>query len=208
MFDTAKFDSLKEINAYKKKLNWGETPAIYHMASTSISELDGILTHGFESAYKTILNPNSWNLDYLGAYKDEEGNTQVRNKPKVILRHYYDEQNYELHCYPVIRGEMVTTRYHDIESCPFHNWTPETLKRLFRISSLVSFIIYTFQSGDRADLALIHYSHKKVQELIHILDASFDIVKIKGYNIAEFCNEIYQRQPNVHLDGLLDDSND
>ena len=54
--------NLKEINAYKKKLNWGDVPAIYHLAATSISDVDGILTHGFDSAFKQLLDrSNNWN---------------------------------------------------------------------------------------------------------------------------------------------------
>lgn len=208
MFENIELTDLKTINAYKKKLNWGEIPAIFHMASSSISELEGILTHGFDSAYKRLLNKSTWNLSYLEGYTDTDGSIQVKKKPKIILRHAYTEHNYELHCYPVVHGEMVTTRILNNPYSPFENWIPEIMRRLFRISSLISFIIYTFQNGDKADLALIHYSHLKVQELIGILEESFDIVKIKGYNIAEFCKEIYRRQPNVHLDDLLDDNND
>ena len=53
--------SLKEINAYKKKINWGDIPTIYHLATSSISDLDGILTHGFNSAFKQLLDQQNWN---------------------------------------------------------------------------------------------------------------------------------------------------
>lgn len=45
--------SLKEINAYKNKLNWGDIPSIYQLASNAIREMDGMLTHGFSI---TLLN--------------------------------------------------------------------------------------------------------------------------------------------------------
>jgi hypothetical protein len=196
--------TLKEITAYKKKLNWGDVPAIYHMASSSVSELDGILTHGFDSAYKRLLNKNNWNLDFLDGHIDDNGNVVVSHLPKITLRHCYDEQNYELHCFPMVKGERLNASLSHHSLCPFQLWTPETMQMLFRISSLVSFIIFTFKNGDKADLALIKYSHKRVQELINELSQSFEIVDIIGYSIAEFCKELYRRRPNFSIADLLD----
>jgi hypothetical protein len=200
--------NLKEITAYKKKLNWGEVPAIYHMASSSLSDVDGILTHGFDSAYKTLFNKSNWNLDLLGGYKDEQGNLLVERKPKISLRHVFDEQHYELHCYPIVKGERLVGALAEHALCPFNIWRPETMQMLFRISSLVAFIIYTFKNGDKADLLLIKYAHRRVEELILELRKSFDITEIKGYSIAEFCKEIYRRRPNFDLDDLLDTPNE
>lgn len=208
MFEELKSESLKEITAQKKKLNWGEVPAIYYMASSSLGDLEGILTHGFESAYKTILNKTTWNLSYLDGYRDKDGVIFVNKKPKIMLRHVYTENNYELHCYPIVHGEPVNTIVQNNQYCPFEAWIPEVSQRLFRVSSLTAFIIYTFQSGDKADLKLIKYSHVKIQELINTLSESFEIVKVKGYNIVEFCNYVSRRKGNLHIDELLgDDAN-
>jgi len=196
--------TLKEITAYKKKLNWGDVPTIYHMASSSISELDGILTHGFDSAYKHLFDKSNWNLDLLGGHKDSNGNILVTDKPKITLRHCYDEQNYELHCYPIVQGERLNVSLSQHSLCPFQQWTPETMQMLFRISNLVSFIVFTFKSGDPADLALIKYSHKRVQELMNELSKSFEIVDVVGYSIADFCKELYRRKPNFSIADLLD----
>ena len=68
---------------------------------------------------------------------------------------------------------------------------------------MISFIVYTFKSGDQADLALIKFSHKRVQELIGELSNSFEIVDITGYTIAEFCKELY-KSPNFVVTELLD----
>jgi len=196
--------TLKEINAYKKKLNWGEVPAIYHMATSTIGELDGILTHGFDSAYKRIFNKNQWNLTFLQAFKDNEGNIQVAKKPKISLKHYFDEQNYELHCYPIVQGERLSGSSIKNPLCPFENWQPESMRMLFRISSLVSFIVYSFQGGDEADMALIKHAHLRVEELISILRESFEIVDIIGYSIADFCFEISRRKQSHEVSDLLD----
>ncbi len=189
--------TLKEITAFKKKITWGDVPAIYHMVSSSVGDVEGILTHGFDSAYKRLLNKNTWNLDLLGGYKDKEGNIQVKNKAQLTLRHNYNDMGYELHCYPIINGETITRTIKNDPRCPFHQWSPESMQMLFRINSLVAFSIYSYQSGDEADMALIKQAFVCVEKLIDILTESFDIVDIKGYNIAEFYQEIDSRQGNV-----------
>ncbi|NQY35452.1 MAG: hypothetical protein HRT37_10870 [Alteromonadaceae bacterium] len=190
------YPELKEINAYKKKLNWGEIATIYHMLATSVGELDGILTHGFDSGYKHILDPHTWNLSLLGGSRDPFGNIEVKNKPQIMLQHSYDDTTYELHCFPVVNGERFDEAAKGDPMCPFVIWQPQTMRMLFRISSLTSFMMYNFQSGDEADFELIKFAHFKVQKLISILRESFDIIDIKGYNIAEFYLEIRRRHSN------------
>jgi len=189
--------NLKEINAYKKKINWGDVSTIYHMFSTSVGDLDGILTHGFDSAYKQVLNPNTWNLDLLGASKNADGSLHVESKPQISLRHEYNEMGYELHCYPVIDGKNITQNMTNKANCPFNNWLPEKMQMLFRVNSLVAFAIYSFQNGDEADIALLKFAHYKVEELITILSESFQIFAVKGYSIAEFYQEIAKRNGNI-----------
>lgn len=200
--------SLKEINAYKKKLNWGEVPAIYHMVSTSIGDLDGILTHGFDSAYKQILNKDTWNLNLLGGEKDELGKITVRYKPQISLRHAFTEMGYELHCYPVVLGEKVNRTLVNNSNCPFKVWYPETTRMLFRINSLVSFIIFAHQSGDEADLALLKYAFYRVEKLISILRESFEVVDVKGYTIAEFFKQVSKQIDIASYEDLLDKPED
>jgi len=182
--------NLKEINAYKRKINWGEVPAIFHLVSSSLGDLDGILTHGFDSAYKYILKPDAWNLELLEASKDEQGNLTVKHKPRIKLRHEYGDMGYELHCYPVLHTSSPN-------SIPFINWKPESMQMLFRINSLVAFSIYCYQSGDKGDMALIRFAHQKVELLISNLSESFQITEIKGYNIAQFYQEIAKRNGDI-----------
>lgn len=200
--------NLKEINAYKKKLNWGDIPSIYHLAASSLGDIDGILTHGFDSAYKQILNKNNWNLELLEGQRDVTGKITVTIKPKIALRHSFDEQNYELHCYPMIDNERNIVRQSEHPECPFIKWVPETMQMLFRLNSLIPFIVYTFQNGDKADFALMRYANARVEQLIELLNQSFDIVEIKGYSIAEFCKELYRKRPHFHLTELLDKPDD
>jgi len=198
--------SLKEITAYKKKLNWGDIPAIYTMAASSIGDVDGILTHGFDSAYKRLFDRSNWNDVFLEGFTDESGNLKHKRKPQIALRHHYDDHNYELHCFPIVKGEQLFGSLSQHPLCPFKQWQPESMQMLFRISSLISFIVYTFKSGDEADIALVKYSHKRVQELINEISKSFEIVDVMGYSIAEFCKELYAKKPNVPIADLLDNT--
>ena len=208
MTELSQTPDLKAINALKKKLNWGEVPAIYHMVATSVGDLDGILTHGFDSGFKNILNKSTWNLSKLGGTVDEVGNITVMYKPKIALRHVFNEMGYELHCYPMVNGEKVNRNLLDYPHCPFKNWVPETMRRLFRVNSLANYIIFIVQNGDEADFELIKHLYRRVEELINILRESFDVQEIRGYNIAEFYQEVDRRNDSNQSDNFADMIND
>lgn len=187
---SSKDPTLKEINALKKKLNWGDVPTIYQMAYSSISELDSILSHGFESSFKNLLNRTTWNLDLLGSYKTPDGYLAVKHKPKISIKHVFDQKNYELHCFPIMNGETVTSVVNQNPLCPFIRWIPNTMQTLLRINTLVPFIAYSFQKGDVADAQLVKFAYLTVEGLIDILSESFDIIDIQGLTIAEFYRDI------------------
>ena len=184
---------LKDINAFKLKITWGDIPALYHMVSTSVGEVDAILTHGFQSAFKDVLNPKHWNLSVLDGYIDKAGLIHVNKKPQIILHHKYMAMGYELHCYPVIEGVTITTALVKDPRSPFDRWHPEFMQRLFRISSFVNFCVQAYQNGDEADFALIKYAFITVKKHIDTLSESFDVVDVKGYNIAQFYQQITLR---------------
>lgn len=185
--------SLREINAYKKKINWGEFSSLYHMATTSASDLDELLSHGFDSGFKSILNKNNWNLKALDGSKDKLGNITVNLKPKIILRHVYNEMGYELHCYPLVNDRIINYNLIDSPDCPFIKWHSEAMKQLFRVSSLPTFIMNTVTNGDEADFALIKHIYIRVEKLIELLSKHFDIDTVKGYTIAEFFKQVSKR---------------
>lgn len=203
MNQAVSYTQLKEINAYKKKLNWGDVSAIYHMVSTSLGDLESILTSGFDSAFKRVLNKDSWNLALLGRFEDENGNVQAKTKPQLVLNHVYGEMGYELHCYPAANNQRLPATLYKDFNCPFILWNPETDRMLFRINSFVSFAIFTYQSGDDADLLLIKHSFYRVTKLIEILKESFDVIEVKGFNIAEFYQEIDRHNGNVLSEDFL-----
>lgn len=185
--------SLKEIDAYKKKLNWGEIPLLYQQATKAISDIDGLLTDGFNNPFKQLLDQSNWNVKVTDQSQNVIGKIRT-GKPKISLYHNINEQNYELHCYPMVNNEPLKEAQFDNPYCPFIEWTPQTMQILFKLNSLLPFIVYTFKQGDIADYALIRYANQRVDELINVLSQSFEITDIKGYSIAEFCKEIYRKK--------------
>ncbi len=189
--------TLKEINAFKKKICWGDLPTVFHMAYSSISDIDNILTHGFDSSYKQLFNTRNWNLTLLGSHKDDKGNLVVNKRPQIALQHVFNEQHYELHCYPVINGEKTNLLMLKNPQSPFINWFPESMQILFRLSSFVSFMTYHAQGGDEADIALIKFAHFKVEELIEKLKKTFEVIEVSGPTIEDFYHEIQHRKNSI-----------
>ncbi|WP_181901730.1 hypothetical protein [Thalassotalea euphylliae] len=207
MLDLPETVDLKEINALKKQLTWGDVSALYHMVASSAGELDGILSHGFESGYTNILDKKYWNLNLLKGNVDNSGEITVAIKPQVSLRHVYNDMGYELHCYPVIRGQRMNHNMIDHPMCPFQRWIPEAMRRLFRVNSLMSFIMITAENGDQADVALIRHIYRRVERLIGYLDESFEIVEVKGPNIARFFQEAIKHHKDALIAGLANSNN-
>ena len=104
---------------------------------------------------------------------------------------------YELLCYPVVNGERINHPLIREHTSPFQTWLPENMRMLFRINNLVAFSIFTYQSGDDADIALVKYSFYRVEKLIEILSESFEIVEVEGYSIARFYQEIDRKNGNI-----------
>ena len=77
--------TLKEINWYKKQINWGELPPFYHLVASSVSESEGILEHGFDNAVKSLINKRNWNLDLLDGYEDDFGEIHTKHKPRIAV---------------------------------------------------------------------------------------------------------------------------
>ena len=194
MGELSKSPTLKEINALKKKLSWGEVPNIYNLFATSISDMDGVLMHGFDNPYKQLLDKSNLNIELLGQFRNEHGELQLKTKPQLILHHSYDQDNYELHCHLVMNEERVFETQRNNPDCPFILWRPESMKTLFKLKAIIPFISYAIQKGDEADLALLKFSHIRSQQLIDHLRDFFDIVKVQGYTIEEFCQEIASRR--------------
>ena len=185
---------LKEINAYKKKINWGQVSAQYHMVATSAGELNGILSHGFESGFTMLLDQKNWNPKVLNGTKLPNGQYSFADKPQICLHHIYNEMGYELHCFPIIANELINIELINNKFSPFLTWLPEVQRRLFRVNHLANFIIETVDKGDEADKELIRHINIRVNELISMLQQQLNVKEIKGYSIAEFIQEVKKKK--------------
>ncbi|CAH9054678.1 hypothetical protein PSECIP111951_01087 [Pseudoalteromonas holothuriae] len=178
--------TLKEINWYKKQINWGELPPFYHMIASSISEAEGILHHGFDNAVKRVLDKRNWNLDLLNGYEDENGLIHCEERPRLALHQVFTDRGFELWACPFAKNVQIDQYIKDNKFIEFNVWDPHSMKNLIRINQLHKFIGFYFERGDAADKALILHAHKVVHKIINFLHAEMNIVSIDGVTIKDF----------------------
>ena len=177
--------TLKEINAYKKQLNWGELTPFYHLVASSISESEGILEHGFDNAVKKIINKRNWNLDLLEGHEDSFGEIHCVNKPRIALHQVFTDRGFELWALPYVKDVTIDQYVKDNRFMEFNEWDPVSMKSLIRINQLHKFIGFYFERGDKADKALILHAHKVVHKIISFLQRELNVVKLDGVTIKE-----------------------
>ena len=164
--------TLKEINWFKKQINWGELPPFYHMVASSVSESEGILDHGFDNAVKRLIDPRNWNLDILDGHETELGEIVCNNKPRLALHQSFTDRGFELWAYPYAKDVTVDQYIKDNRFMEFRVWDPH--------------IAFYFERGDKADKALILHAHKVVHKIITFLQRELNVVKLDGVTIKDF----------------------
>ncbi|MBB1293344.1 MAG: hypothetical protein ACJAVX_002178 [Pseudoalteromonas rhizosphaerae] len=177
--------TLKEINWYKKQINWGELPPFYHLVASSVSESEGILEHGFDNAVKKIIDRRNWNLDLLGGHEDALGEIYCENKPRIALHQVFTDRGFELWALPYAKDVTIDKYVKDNRFIEFNEWDPVSMKSLIRINQLHKFIGFYFERGDKADKALILHAHKVVHKIISFLQRELNVVKLDGVTIKE-----------------------
>ncbi|MDQ9091512.1 hypothetical protein RC083_07905 [Pseudoalteromonas haloplanktis] len=177
--------TLKEINWYKKQINWGELPPFYHLVASSVSESEGILEHGFDNAVKRIIDKRNWNLDLLDGHEDTFGEIYCVNKPRIALHQVFTDRGFELWALPYAKDATIDTYVKDNRFMEFKEWDPVSMKSLIRINQLHKFIGFYFERGDKADKALILHAHKVVHKIISFLQRELNVVKLDGVTIKE-----------------------
>lgn len=179
--------TIKEINAFKKRSNWGEIPAFFNLVASSVAEVEGFMTYGFDNAYKNIVDRRNWNYQKLGmpanANKASLETVEPLSKPQVCLLHVFSASGYELLAFPYVNDKVVDDYKRDDPNMGFTVWDPSKMKYLVKINQLHKFIAFTINSGDDADMALIIHAHLVVDRLIHNLSQEVDIVGVKGTDI-------------------------
>lgn len=194
--------TLKDINLYKKTINWGELPPFYHMVAQSLGESQGLLTHGFDTALKKIIDKRNWNIELLGGHIDKDGTIYCENKPRLAIYQLITDRGFEIHAFPLAKTKEVDQYVKDNRLMEFHVWDPYDMKILLRINQLNKFIDYYFERGDEADRALIIYAHKAVAKVIDFLKQEINLVKIDGISVREYY-DLQQKRIGNDPDALL-----
>lgn len=180
--------SLKDINWYKKQLNWGELPPFYHLVASSVSESDGLFQHGFDNAVTRLVDKRNWNLELLDGHEDDNGTIHCDNKPRIAIHQVFTDRGFELWAVPFAKDKQLETEIliKDNRFMEFNIWDPHSMKILLRFNQLHKFIAFYFERGDVADKALILHSHKVVHKIITYLKKEMNVIKVEGVSIKEF----------------------
>lgn len=194
--------TLKDINWYKKQINWGELPPFYHMVAQSLGESEGIVTHGFDNAIKRIIDRRNWNLDRLGGHIDDHNIIHCPQKPKIALYQVFTERGFELHALPYARGKEIDQYIKNNNLMDFIVWDPLTMRMILRINQLHKFIAFYFEHGDQADFALILHAHKIVHQVINYMREHVEVTKVEGVSIRTFFETQEKRLAGVDQDEL------
>jgi len=194
--------TLKDINWYKKQINWGELPPFYHLVAQSLGESEGLLTHGFDNAIKRLLDKRNWNLERLDGYIDDHNIIHCEHKPRIALYQVFTERGFELHAIPYAKDREVEQYIKNNKLMEFVVWDPLSMRIILRINQLHKFIAFYFEHGDGADLALILHAHKTVHQVISYLREQLEIVKVEGVSIRAFFETQQKRIAGVDQDEL------
>ena len=184
--------TVKDINALKKRINWGEIPAFFHLVANSIAEAEGFINYGFDNAYKRIVDRRNWNYDKLGV-ADELDLSKIDHielveplrPPNICLYHVFSSTGYELLAFPYVNDTMVDEYRRDDKNMEFKVWDPSQMKVLVRITQLHKFIAFTLKNGDDGDTALVIHAHLVVNKIIKMLEQEMTIKEVKGMTIQK-----------------------
>lgn len=177
---------LREINRLKKKVTFGNVPPFYHAVSTSLGLAEGLFRYGFENSLDLLLDKNNWNLTALGGFENAIGQVTCDTMPRLSIYKVFTPSGFEIHCIPWMKNrefDMEMANHVDME---FKYWVPATMKVLFKVSQLHTFIQSYFDHGDEADLELIKYAHNISEDFVADLSTKLNIVKIHGISVKSF----------------------
>lgn len=201
--------TVKDINAFKRKINWGEVPAFFHVVANSIAEAEGFINYGFDNAYKRIVDRRNWNYNKLGvdpsidiSKVDHIELLEPLNRPRICLYHVFSNTGYELLAFPYVNDTMIDTYRRDDKNMEFHLWDPSQMKVLVRFTQFHKFIAFTLKSGDDADTALVIHAHHVVNKMIEMLSEEVDVHEIKGMTIQQ-AFKLQNANPDMSPDDVI-----
>jgi hypothetical protein len=185
---------LGQINRLKKKITFGNIPHNYHALSTSIAMAEGMTKYGFDNSLDTLLNKENWNLDYLGGHKTAVGEIICETAPRISLYKLFTPEGLEIHCIPWIRNEEFNFELQNRPEMDFKHWIPATMKVVFKIVHLHTFIYQYFDHGDEADLALIKHAHAVVENFVEQTALLFNTQKNHGVSVGAFFEYVEKKR--------------
>lgn len=182
--------TLKEINTYKKRLNWGEMPAFFHMVSTSLSDIQGYNVHGFDNSFKRLTDKNNWNLNRLNGRITMSGEVYVERQPEIAVHRRFVGKNYELHCFPLINDEPLMLFSKNSNDIDFKVWDPASMQTLVKLPDFTEFMQYAYTRGDEADKMLVEFASELLDNTLRELNEEVKIIALKGSSIKSIIERI------------------
>ena len=201
--------TVKEINAFKKRINWGEIPAFFHLVANSIAEAEGFINYGFDNAFKRITDRRNWNYDKLGVPDDVDLRKvdhveliEPLAPPRICLYHVFSNVGYELLAFPYVNDSITDEYRRDDKNMEFKVWDPSQMKVLVRITQFHKFIAFTLKNGDDADTALVIHAHLVVNKIIDMLQQVMTVQEIKGMTIQQ-AFKLQNANPDLSPDEVI-----
>lgn len=195
--------NLKDINRYKRELNWNEYPPFYHMVSSAVANVGGLLQYGFDNAVSRMVNKRNWNIKKLGGYEDENGKIVCETAPRIALRTIFNERGFELYAFPYAGDNPVDQYISDDPELEFSTWDPGYMRLVLRIPEFEKFIHFSTFRGDDADRALIEHAHVLVVDVIKYLHKKMRVIQISGPTISSMHERYRKYADKIHLQELF-----
>lgn len=177
---------LREINRIKQRITFGNVPPFYHAVSTSLGLAEGMFRYGFENSLELVMSKNNWNPKTLGGLDGELGSFVFDHSPRLSIYKVFTHRGFEIHCIPWLKNHEIDQEMVNHPDMEFKRWIPGTMKCLFRIAQLHTFVQSYFDVGDEADLELIKYAHNITEDFVEDLPNKLNVVKTHGISIKAF----------------------
>lgn len=177
---------LREINRLKQKVTFGNVPAFYHAVATSLGLAEGMFRYGFENSLDLVTDKRNWNMKTLGGKASPLGEDHFDRTPRLSIYKVFTPRGFEIHCIPWLKNREVDREMVNHPDMEFKLWIPSSMKVLFRISQLHTFIQSYFDVGDEADLELIKHAHNVTEDFVNDLEKKLNVAKVHGISVKGF----------------------
>ncbi len=179
---------MKAILQLKKSINFGDVSVNFQTVAKKLAELEGTFIDGFDNNIKYLLNSENWNNTKL-----------VAGKPQVTIKTRMDKYAFELHCFPIIRGEAQAIVMVIEPDSPFKEYNPASFGPVIKINGLQDLMTMMHRKGDDADMELIKYAHMMTEQLIDLFIHKLKVENKSGLSVKEFFYQLEENEKESHL---------